>query len=320
MEINKLGCETRANYTPQGTTKFSQVAWLLGVRRGQDISATAGLAAFQTTLQSKLVNNDPNQRAILIPVMMPEFNGEAVAYETIGQHKSKAGKGTWDYIFTIDNADGGSICDRLQLNTIEGKAWEWALIDDKEQVKYLVSSTGIKGMPGHSFEVLNAELATPSTVEKVKIRVALKNVDDYNKHAKHSALGFDPAVLRGVQNWTLEDVTPGGATAGVFDVAIKGTCPDCSTSDNNMVELYKSAWSAACFSAKNSDGDDLTISSVALVNSGTEAVAVRITLDTNDTDYTNNDNASLGLAGVSTLFGVIAEYAEADALTVVTTV
>jgi hypothetical protein len=312
MVTGQLGCEIEANYAKQGSKNVGQLRYILAVRSGQDISNTAGVVNFKTTLQAKLANNDKNLRAILIgPLTNPEFNGEQKAMETVGQDKYESAPGTWDYFFTLK---GGGICDRKQLYSLQDKDWDFAFIYDDDSIRFLDSDTGIKGMAGLTFRVENEELATDGSITKAKIRVALKDIRDYQERCNWGAMGFAANTLKGVQAWKLVDVTPGGAADGAFDIKIVGTCPDCSASDNNMNHLYRATITASCFSFVTAGGATLTISSIAEVLSGTTVVAHRVQLSLVDTDYVDGVSAIGGLASISTVFGVIATYATANTL------
>lgn len=124
--------------------------------------------------------------------------------------------------------------------------------------------------------------------------------------------GFNHRLLRGVTEVVLKDVTPSGAAAGVYHVQPMAGCGQTNLAKSLGAALADAgAWVANA----RDDGNEITISSVALNTSGDAYI---ITLDTSDTDYDVADTIEINLETVSALETLGAKwYANTDPLAVV---
>lgn len=312
--INQVTSSNNGNFDAGvGAFDPAKIRGIFLVRRGQDLVATASLAtasALQTAIQAKLDNNTYTSRAFFIhELIAPENNGEAVTYETREQLKYKSDKGTWDMIFTIN----GTYSQHIQLkDLVAGKArsYDVIFVDENNVIFHLVSSTGIKGMTLHALEVLPRTEPVSGTAVRYQLRVALKNIDDYDSH-KHTELGFNPfTALTGVEQVVLTAI--GSSGNGVHEVTLRS--PD---SQENYVELYKATGElkqAGAWTVTNQDGDVIAVTAVNLVLDGTEAVQFSLVLD--QTDYTNGDTGYIRLSSVTTIKGYLSNALESNVITV----
>lgn len=301
-EINNINCGEQGQFVhSKGGANFGRTKWVILSRKGTDILTTAQLATAEASLLAKMQNNNWRDQIFMVgPFVMPENNGEAVAYETIGIYKARLHKGTKDDIFTLQK---GSLCDRAMLNRLADRNWDNSYVDEKNLLKIKETATGVKGFASHAFEVLPEELITESAGAKVKVRVAIENVDDWNENASHIDLGFDIGELNGVETFVITNVTPDGAADGVHDFAIRSICPDCNDGENNMNQLYATELqTTSIYAPLNHLGAALTITSIAQVlDSDGVCIAHRFTMSLADTDYIDGQVAKMKFASISTV-------------------
>lgn len=271
----------------------------------------------KTNLQNLLINATYANRAFFVhKLIMPENNGEAVQYETREQLKKQTDKGTWDMIFTVEQTWAEyQMLRKFHLR----KGLSVAFIDENNVLRHINTATGIAGFDVHEISVPAITEPVTGAVVKYQLRIALADIDQINGSAcKHTELGFNPfsptTGLLGVQDWVLEDVTPGGASAGVFDFALYG-----ADSQKLLVDKYSAVLNVAgAWDVRAADDNAaITVSSVTVVTTSGEKVAFRLTLDTSDTDYDIGDTLNVKLASIATLSTTYnIKYAETNTVNV----
>jgi hypothetical protein len=132
----------------------------------------------------------------------------------------------------------------------------------------------------------------------------------------HTELGFNPFHpkdgLLGVQDWVLEDVTPGGAAAGIVHVALKN-----ANSQKLLVDKYSAVLNAAgAWKVTSPEGDVITVSGVTINTTGTTKDAFILALDTSDADYDIGESLNIQLAPIATTSGspYLIKYAETNVI------
>jgi hypothetical protein len=314
-EINKTVCyDGKSNFAKSGCgDNPGKLRYAYLVYKNTDLLTTVQLATPESALQTKMTSAVRKDRAYLIgELCMPENNGEGVAYETREQFKIRTDKGTWDYIFTLKE---GTWCDHQSVLSFDGKQgiYDIVLVDENNKLWCMQSATGIKGFRLHAFEVLPWEQAVSGTGVKYRVRIAMSNIDQINKEAVFVQLDFNPfETLQGVEDVSLTNITPGGASAGVIHVALKGAC-----GETNLAELYSDTSELrqpGAFTVKRGNGDDITITSVALDVQNNEIRGFKLTLDTSDPHYSATQKAYVNLAGISAIYGYLGTYMEGTAL------
>lgn len=269
-------------------------------RKNVDFLSTAALATVQTTLQAALENNTYTSRFFFVHgLLAPENNGEGVTYETREQLKYKSDKGTWDMIYTLD----GTYADHIMLKTLfagKSRLYNAVLVDANNVMLHVDTSTGIKGFDLHALEVLPYAQAVSGTAVKYMIRIALKDIEQYDS-ASHTEMGFNPfSTLTGVEPVTIKEVQE--VSNGVHDVSIRSADRQINYADeySGTGELRQvGAWLANL----KATGVAVTITSIASVTSGTEVTAFRFTFD--QTTYTDGQVVILKLNTVSTIKGYL---------------
>lgn len=308
--INKVSSVNTGNFEPYGAFDPGKIRGFFLHRKTADFLTTAQLATVQTTLQAALDNNTYTSRFFFVhELIAPENNGEQVAYETREQFKYRSDNGTWDMVFTIN----GTYADYIQLQQLvagKAKLYNIVFVDENNVMFHVNSSTGIKGFRLHALEVLPRTEAVSGSAVRYTIRIALKDINEYNTH-KHTEMGFNPfTTLTGVEQVVL--AAAGSSGNGVHEVTLRSI-----DSQENYVELYKAAGElkqAGAWSVTLEDGTAVTVTAVNLVTVGTEATQFSLVLD--QTDYTNGDKGFIKLSGVSTIKGYISNALESNEIEV----
>lgn len=306
--INKVTSVNAGNYKADtGAFDPGKIRGLFLHRKNVDFLTTAQLATIQTTLQAALENNTYSDRFFFVPgLTMPENNGEAVAYETREQKKVKSDKGTWDYLFTID----GTYADHIMLKTLfagKSRLYNIVFVDENNVMFHVDTSTGIKGFDLHALEVLPYTMPVSGSAVKYMIRIALKDIDQYDNHS-HTEMGFNPfSTLTGVEPVVL--ASAGSSGNGVHEFTLRS-----ADRQINYVNEYNASGelkqAGAWLVNKKSGGAAVAVTAVGVVTSGTEDIQFSLTLD--QTDYTNGDVAIVKLNTVSTIKGYISNAIESN--------
>lgn len=305
--INKVSSVNSGNFEPYGAFDPGKIRGFFLHRKGTDFLTTAQLATVQTTLQAALENNTYTSRFFFVhELIAPENNGEAVAYETREQLKYKSDKGTWDMIFTVN----GTYADHIQLHQLllgKSRLYNIVFVDENNVMLHLETSTGIKGFDLHALEVLPRTEPVSGSAVRYQIRIALKDIAQYDT-CLHTEMGFNPfSTLTGVEQVVL--ASAGSSGNGVHEFTLRS--PD---RQENYVELYKAAGelkqAGAWLVNLKEGGTAVTVTAVNTVLSGTEAIQFSLVLD--QTDYTNGDEAIVKLNTVSTIKGYIDNALESN--------
>lgn len=275
--------------------------------KGSDFLTSAQLATVQSALQSALEHNTYSSRFFFVhKLIAPENNGEAVAYETREQLKYKSDKGTWDNIYTLD----GTYADHIMLKELlrsKARLYNIVFVDENNVMFHVDTTTGIKGFDLHALEVLPYTQAVSGSAVKYMIRIALKDIEQFDSHS-HTEMGFNPfTTLTGVEPVTIAEVQE--VSNGVHDVSIRSADRQINYADEykGTGELRQSgAWLANL----KDGGAAVTITSVAEVLSGTEVTAFRFTFD--QLTYTNGQVVILKLNTVSTIKGYVSNALESN--------
>jgi hypothetical protein len=304
--INKVTSVNAGNFEPYGAFDPGKIRGFFLHRKTADFLTTAQLATVQTALQTALEASYTSRYFFVHELIAPEENGEAVTYESREQLKFKSDEGTWDKIFTIN----GTYADYIQLQELfAGKKslYNIVFVDENNVMFHVKTSTGIKGFDLQALEVLPRTEPISGSAVRYQIRIALKNIKQYNTH-KHTEMGFNPfSTLTGVEGVVIAEVQE--VSNGVHDVSIRSI-----DEQENYADEYKGtgelrqvgAWSATL----KDGGAAVTITSIAEVLSGTEVTAFRFTFD--QTTYTNGQVVKLKLASVSTIKGYISNALESN--------
>lgn len=270
----------------------------------------------QTALQNALITAAYGDRAFFVHKLdAPTDNGEKVAYETRDQLKKQTDKGTFDKTFTVE-------CTWAEYQMIRALHKRGnlsvAFIDENYVLWHQKSDTGIIGMTIHELTVPPHDPPETGKAARYYLRIALSNIDEMET-AYHTDLQFNPfnsrSGLLGVNPWVLEDVTPSGASAGVFHFALKSP-----NGQRNLVPDYAAILNAAgAWVVVNPSGAAITITSVNIHTTGTEKDAFILTLDTADTDYNATDVLTVKLAALATLAAAPynIKYAETEPIPVI---
>lgn len=317
MKINKVSSNSTGNFRPGGNFNPAKIRGFWLHPYNTDMLTTSEISSPKTNMQSKMVANAYKDRAFFFHVVgMMENNGEGPAYESRGQFKNRTDKGTWDKIFTFLS---GTWAEYQMQQRFDGRHKQFCVtfIDENNVLRHTVTDTGIAGFRLHALETLPFEEPEEGKAVKYRMRIALQDINEINT-ASHSELGFNPfhpiSGLQGVDDAVLKDVTA-GVSAGVFHINIEGV-----DREINLVEQYATELaSASAWVVTNATGAPITVSSVAVLTSGTDKIAFALTLNTSDPDYTAAAKAYIKLESLSVLAGLGVKYLEGNTIEVTLT-
>jgi hypothetical protein len=151
----------------------------------------------------------------------------------------------------------------------------------------------------------DVEPATRTTVAAYKTLVQLADAAEMNEKSYQVKCNCSCAKLLGVREGLLSDITPGGAAAGVFDIALTE-----GDGDTNLVtQLGTSLIAAGNFTCINNTTGNAITFAVAANPLGT---GIRFTLSTVDADYDDAGGvfARISGAAVSVLAAAGCKYFE----------
>ena len=322
---NKVYGQNKGNFTNGGSYKQGKVKGLFLNPKTSPLVSEAGKADIKAALTTILKADSYNGRAHFVrPFLDPQNLGQDKQYETIQQKEFESEKGTEVHGFILE----GTYSDYLNAKRLfEGKAATHNVVYVDENFVMMHSpydKANIDGFEIHEIKVQKIEGAASGTVTKYRIRVALKDITEYENMDHTDCVDannekFNPfrqlVTVRDVNIVLDQEDSP---AAGEFSIRMTA-----NSGETNIAELYKSAaqlLQASAFKARmKAGGAALTIDSVAAVLEGDETIKFTLALDTADPDYSQGDPALISLDVISVIFGLINVPLESNTITVTLT-
>ncbi len=317
---NRVPGADRLGYVQRGGFNAYQIVGAIWHPKDTPLMTEAQKASPKTRLNALLTSDTDSARGLKIGIFENEHedNGEGVSYETRGQSKREAQRGTFDRIFLHkSNYSEHKELTRIFSSMPSGNYYVALIVNAKGKYALMHTTASNGDIYGFSIKEVTQPPYTPAngdTAAMYKTRIALDDIEEFNTadftyFLDDAGIPYNPFGRDGLDAVEIVEVKESTASAsnGVHDFIVTG-----ANGEENLVEKYKASgelMQAGAWSVTLTDGTAVTVSSVALVLDGTEAVKFKLTLD--QTDYTNGDTAYVELAVPSTIEGYTGRYLRA---------
>lgn len=287
--INALDCTSHRGNTGWGRCSYDPQyrRFAILVPKGTIITAEQ-LSDVITYLRGKLTADSYVSRFFAFgPFEDWEDQSEDRAQQTLGSGRKVTTKDPTEQL-VYSMLDGGLCTQKNNLDFDGAHTGYDILYIDKNNVMQAQVTTdangqiALKGFDMGELYVFPFKQPTSSTVALFRISIEHTDAKQMQRDMAVVDLNTSFATMRqeyAIQNAVLSNVTPGGAAAGVFHVAVMGGC-----GSDNLAVLYPTLLAnIARFVVKNhATQAAITITTAALNTAGT---AIVLTLSTVDTDY-----------------------------------